>query len=128
MSTEWVNRVEAVLADVVDPCSCMASAPVNIVELGLVTKVTVDDTVDVTLTLTDPMCMYFIDMAEEIERRVAEAGWAGEVRVRYDADGDWTPDRMSPAAQRRLGDHRARRARLLRITPYRYPTLKEVES
>lgn len=121
-TTDWDTRIRAALGDVVDPCSCMASTPVSIVELGLVGAVEIDDAVDIRLVLTDPMCMYFIDMADEIRRRVAEAGWPGEVRVHYDTEHEWDSSRISPAGQNRLGLLRSDRIIQLGITPHRYET------
>lgn len=120
-TTDWDARVRAALGEVVDPCSCMASTPVSIVDLGLVGAVDIGETVvDVTLVLTDPMCMYFIDMADEIRRRVGEAGWPGEVRVHYDTEHEWDATRISPAGNARLSRLRADRVVYLGITPHRY--------
>lgn len=116
MSVDWKSAVEAELARVVDPCSCMTATPVNIVDLGLVREVAVTpEAIAVTLCMTDPMCMYFADIASEIERRIGDLGWAGEVAVRWDTDADWSADLMRPAARRaRL----VARLRLRELTPH----------
>jgi metal-sulfur cluster biosynthetic enzyme len=112
----WAGRVEAELEQVIDPCSCMTATPVSITDLGLVRTVAQHgDTISVHLCMTDPMCLYFVDIATEIKRRVAELGWEGEVAVVWDTDADWEPAMMTPAG------HEARRPareRLLQIQPY----------
>jgi len=112
----WVERVRAELADVIDPCSCLTPTPVSIVDLGLVRDVRRDgDRIAVHLCMTDPMCMYFVDIASEIQRRVAEAGWDGEVAVEWDTDADWEPARMTAAGR---AARQPARDRLLQIEPY----------
>ena len=112
----WEERVRAELREVIDPCSCMTQTPVSIVDLGLVQAVErAGDTISVRLCMTDPMCMYFVDIASEIERRVGELGWTGEVAVVWDTDADWEPARMTAAGRRA---RQPARDRLLQIEPY----------
>lgn len=112
----WEERVRTELAEVIDPCSCMTATPVSIVDLGLVRAVERDgDTLAVHLCMTDPMCMYFVDIASEIERRVAELGWQGAVKVEWDTDADWDPTRMTAAGR---AARQPARDRLLQIEPY----------
>ena len=112
----WAGRVQAELEQVIDPCSCMTATPVSITDLGLVrTVVRHGDTIAVHLCMTDPMCMYFVDIATEIQRRVAEAGWDGEVAVEWDTDADWEPARMTAAGR---AARQPARDRLLQIEPY----------
>jgi metal-sulfur cluster biosynthetic enzyme len=111
----WKERVEAELREVMDPCSCLTPTPLNIVDLGLVREVSVEpEQIEVSLGMTDPMCLYFPDIATEIKRRVGDLGWEGSVSVQWDTAADWSPERMSPAARRaRL----AARRRLEQLTP-----------
>jgi metal-sulfur cluster biosynthetic enzyme len=113
---DWEARVRAALAEVIDPCSCMTKTPVSIVDLGLVRSVRRDgDAIAVHLCMTDPMCMYFVDIASEIERRVGELGFGGPVSVVWDTDADWDPTRMTAAGR---AAREPARERLLQIEPY----------
>jgi metal-sulfur cluster biosynthetic enzyme len=95
------SQIEAELEAVVDPCSCLTPSPVSILDLGLVREIEVaDGAITITLCMTDPMCMYFVDIAGEIETRIAALGWTGTVSVNWDTAADWDPELMRPAARR----------------------------
>jgi metal-sulfur cluster biosynthetic enzyme len=107
---QWISTSQNVLMEVLDPCSCLAGSPMSITDLGLVQSVSIHPSPDATepptlsvrLTLTDPMCMYFIDMAEEIRQTITQAGWPGLVSVEWDTSVDWSSSMMSPAGQLKI--------------------------
>lgn len=110
------DAVDAVLDQVVDPCSCLTPSPVSIADLGLVRDVEVTDSaIRIDLCMTDPMCMYFPDIAAEIETRLRDTGWSGVVDVRWDTSADWSPDGMRAAAIRARWEARRR---LRELQPY----------
>jgi metal-sulfur cluster biosynthetic enzyme len=111
------SQVQEQLAEVIDPCSCLTPNPVSIVDLGLVREIDVSDgAIRIDLCMTDPMCMYFADIATEIEQRLrAELDWTGEVDVRWDTAADWQPGHMRAAAIRARWEARKR---LHTLTPY----------
>jgi metal-sulfur cluster biosynthetic enzyme len=93
-------EVRDALRVVVDP-----ELGVNIVDLGLVYDVSVDDArIRVTMAMTSPMCPlgdYLKDAAvAAIRTRVPDAG---EVAVEIVDDPPWHPDLMSPQAKKQLG-------------------------
>jgi metal-sulfur cluster biosynthetic enzyme len=78
--------------------------PVNIVDLGLVRKLTIqgDGSVDMDMTLTAPFC----PMAGEIHAEVTEkltdlTGQPARVQMVYDPP--WTPDDLTEAGRAELG-------------------------
>jgi metal-sulfur cluster biosynthetic enzyme len=77
----------------------------NVVDLGLVYGVTVDDTdVRVELTMTSPACPLGDVIVENAEAAIrAAAPDARKVDVGLVWDPPWTPDRMSEAARAKFG-------------------------
>lgn len=93
------NRVREQLDEVLDPCSTFTERPQNIVDLGLVDGVSIDDG-DVTVDLlpTNQLCMYIPHMTEDIENRVGDVPGVDAVSVETVADEIWTQDRMTEEA------------------------------
>ena len=85
--------------------------PVNIVELGLIYKCTLQPSeseetghqVSIDMTLTAPGCGMGQVLVNDVERRVASLPQLRHVSVEMVFDPPWTPDRMSEAAQLELG-------------------------
>ena len=78
--------------------------PVNIVDLGLVYDVSVDDDkVLVTMTLTAPGCPAHSFIGEEVRAHVAAIPGVKSAQVRMVWDPPWDPSRLSPAARKQLG-------------------------
>ena len=98
-----VNRVMDALRNCYDP-----EIPVNIVDLGLVYGVTIDNhNVKVRMTLTAigcPASAYLSHQVKEIIERIPGVVGA-EVDIVWDPP--WTPDKMSTAARERLHSNEA---------------------
>ncbi|MDR7388170.1 MAG: metal-sulfur cluster assembly factor [Armatimonadota bacterium] len=94
------RQVWGALREVVDP-----ELGINIVDLGLVYDVTVEDEmVRVAVTMTTPACplhSYVLDAIHFSVRR--DVPWVREVDVRLVWDPPWHPDMMSAEAKRQLG-------------------------
>ena len=92
--------VKEALKTVEDP-----EAGMNIVDLGLVYGIAVEPgKVRVEMTMTSPACpvgAYLVDESAAAIRAVAPAGT--DVQVDLVWDPPWTPERMSPEAQSRVG-------------------------
>lgn len=87
--------VVARLEQVIDPCSRGVGNPMSIVALGLVDAGSVEiegEHVRVSLTLTDPMCVFFRELSLAIAEVLRAAGFQ-DVRVEP-APRLWTPLRM----------------------------------
>jgi len=78
--------------------------PVNIVDLGLVYEVKVEDgDVRVKMTMTAPGCPLSAWIARQAEDAVRSLEGVKDVHVELVWDPPWTPDRMSEEAKRTLG-------------------------
>ncbi|MCB9857460.1 MAG: DUF59 domain-containing protein [Phycisphaerales bacterium] len=90
------NKVLDVLQTIRDP-----EIPVNIVELGLIYELTVNDAGDVyvRMTLTTPNCPVAGDLLKEVESKVAAVDGVSNSKVDLVWEPVWTKDRMSDAAK-----------------------------
>ena len=79
--------------------------PVDIWELGLIYDVAVEDggNVNVTMTLTSPMCPVAESLPPEVEAKVRTVEGVAEARVEVTWDPPWSPDKMTEAAKLELG-------------------------
>jgi FeS assembly SUF system protein len=80
--------------------------PVNIVDLGLIYNVDINDEtglVDVTMTLTSMGCPMAGDVISEIEMRVAQVENVRACKVEMTFDPPWSPDKMTEDAKWELG-------------------------
>jgi probable FeS assembly SUF system protein SufT len=84
--------------------------PVNIVDLGLVYDVDIDDAPDntgkrvhVNMTLTAPGCGMGPVIAREAEQKIAALDGVAESNVAVVWEPQWTPDRISRAGRDKLG-------------------------
>jgi metal-sulfur cluster biosynthetic enzyme len=93
------EQVYEVLRDCYDP-----ELPVNIVDLGLVYDVAVqDDNVKVVMTLTARGCPAHTFISESVRVRVAKIPGVKSADVQVVWDPPWDISRMSEAAKKRLG-------------------------
>jgi metal-sulfur cluster biosynthetic enzyme len=97
------------LRDVNDP-----ELPVNIVDLGLIYRVDIApdpdapgmlprQKVDIDITMTTQGCPAHEIILEQVRNRLAGLRELSETRVNLVWQPPWTPDRISPEAQKKLG-------------------------
>jgi FeS assembly SUF system protein len=94
-------RVVEVLRTCYDP-----EIPVDIYELGLIydVRVTDEQAVEITMTLTSPACPVAGSLPPEVQERVlAEVPGVSAVRVEVVWEPPWSIDMMSEAAKLQLG-------------------------
>ena len=83
--------------------------PVNIVDLGLIYKVSfspaTDDKQDVIveMTLTAPGCPEHVNISAQVKSRVEQLPGVRNAAVNVVWSPAWTPDRLSPDARKQLG-------------------------
>ena len=88
------------LKNVTDP-----ELPVNIVDLGLIYEITIENTSHVTvkMTLTTPACTMGPFLAENIRHRCLSLPWVDQVSVDIVWDPPWTEDKISEEGKMELG-------------------------
>ena len=102
-------EIRNALRDVYDP-----ELPVNIVDLGLVYRVEVEPDPDapgmmpkqkvrIDLTLTTPGCPSHAQITEQIRNRLAGFQELSESQVNLVWEPKWSPARITPEAQKKLG-------------------------
>ena len=101
MAEEMVSAedVREVLKNVYDP-----EIPVNVVDLGLIYNIQVDEgNVYVQTTLTAPGCGMGPMIAQQAEWAVSELDGVEDVQVEMTFDPPWTPDLISEDGKKLLG-------------------------
>jgi metal-sulfur cluster biosynthetic enzyme len=98
------DQIREHLKQVIDP-----ELFVNIVDLGLVYMVTLQDRDDgkqdiqIEMTLTSPMCPAGPQLIADSKRALSNLEEVGEVNVKIVMNPPWSPDRMTEDARDQLG-------------------------
>ena len=94
------DKIEETLRTVYDP-----EIPVNIMELGLVYEIKIDEggKVKVTMTLTAPACPVAGEIIMEVDSKVRAIEGITDVHVHLTFDPPWTRDMMTEEAKLELG-------------------------
>ena len=94
------DKIEDALRTVHDP-----EIPVNIMELGLVYEIKIEDggKVRITMTLTAPACPVAGEIIMEVESKVRAIEGITDVHVHLTFDPPWTRDMMTEEAKLELG-------------------------
>ena len=97
------ERIREELDAIKDPCSVASGIPLGLNEMGLVDTVEVeaDGAALVRLRLTSPFCHMIGFFQQEMQRIVGALPEVTSVRIVADNGLDWSPSRISPAAQAR---------------------------
>jgi len=104
--------IVAALDTIKDPCSIAAGTPFGLAEMGIVDTVEVadDGAVTVRLKLTSPFCHMIGFFKAEAMARVGLIEGVTSVALEADNGLDWSPSRISQAAQARRQHHLDRMA------------------
>lgn len=97
------------MRDINDP-----ELPVNIVDLGLVYRVDLDadpdapglmprQKVSIDMSMTTQACPAHAMILEQVRNRLAGIQGLSQIEVNLVWEPAWTPDRISPEAQKKLG-------------------------
>ena len=79
--------------------------PVNIVDLGLIYGVTVNEKnhVEITMTMTTKGCPLHNTLVSDVKRNLEKIDGIGDINVDIVWDPPWTIEKMDPQARERLG-------------------------
>lgn len=93
------DDVYKALAEVYDP-----EIPINIVDLGLIYKVDIDDNnnVDIDMTFTTKGCPMHVFIREQAKASVEKIDGIGNVNVNLVWEPQWTPEMISKEVRERL--------------------------
>jgi FeS assembly SUF system protein len=94
------DKIEETLRTVYDP-----EIPVNIMELGLVYEIKIEESgkVKITMTLTAPACPVAGEIIMEVDSKVRAIEGVTDVHVHLTFDPPWTRDMMTEEAKLELG-------------------------
>lgn len=98
------DTVREALKEVIDP-----ELFVNIVDLGLIYEVTIDETeegqsnVSVDMTMTSPACPAGPQLLSQSKDAVSKLEGVNEVDIKLVMQPPWTPERMTEDARDQLG-------------------------
>jgi metal-sulfur cluster biosynthetic enzyme len=106
------ERAWSALDGVLDPCSVATRSPLNIVDMGLVRRLSADEAgnVRVEISPTAPSCILIASIAEAAEKAIRAVDGVAKVTVSLDSDFFWTPDAMTERGAALLAQYRASRA------------------
>jgi metal-sulfur cluster biosynthetic enzyme len=94
------EQVYSVLRKCKDP-----EIPVNIVDLGLIYGVNINDTndVDVEMTMTTRGCPLHDTLVSDVKRYIGKIDGVGNINVSIVWDPPWNIERMEPSVREKLG-------------------------
>jgi FeS assembly SUF system protein len=94
------DRIEDALRTVFDP-----EIPVNVMDLGLVYKIDIEDEgkVMITMTLTAPACPAAPEILFDAEAKIRAVDGVSDVHMNLTFDPPWTKEMMSEEARLELG-------------------------
>jgi metal-sulfur cluster biosynthetic enzyme len=118
------QSVTEALGRVFDPCSLSAGAPLSVVDMGLITELTVDDAGVVTIAMrpTSGMCTLIAGIMTDVEETVARVPGVSGVRVSLNGDTTWTETDLSENGRRILEARRQRSRAEVPVRPHEWKT------
>jgi metal-sulfur cluster biosynthetic enzyme len=95
------EEVREQLKQVIDP-----ELDINIVDLGLIYEVEVDDenNVEILMTLTTPGCPLHSVFDELVKKEVSKIDEVGDIEVELTFEPRWSPEKMSDEARDEIGN------------------------
>jgi len=91
------------LRTIVDPCSIATGIPINLVDMGLIEDVRIENgAVTVTLQLTSPVCMQVANIRDGAESALLAVEGVSSVTTVVDPNSAWSPELVGEGARRQL--------------------------
>lgn len=115
------EAVREALGSVFDPCSVASKSPLSIIDMGLVTSISVENsTVSVAIRPTNRGCTLMPSIMEAAEQALSSLPGVGRLQLTVDAVTSWSPDEISEAGQHMLAERRARSRIAVPIQPQQW--------
>jgi metal-sulfur cluster biosynthetic enzyme len=110
--------VRAALNQIIDPCSRVAGAPVGLVDMGLIRRLTLTDRrgavdVHVVIGVTEYGCLLGPSFASEAGKLLDALPGIGTIDIELDGEFDWEPGDMSADYRQHLAQRRAETNRVM---------------
>jgi metal-sulfur cluster biosynthetic enzyme len=123
------ERVLTALADVTDPCSVSAGAPLSVIDMGLVTGVDVDEKgiVRIGMRATSAMCTMIAGIMKVTEDRIAEVEGVAGVAVTLGSGPIWTEADMTDRGRTILNARRQQSRGEIRVRPHEWKTRRPAQ-
>jgi metal-sulfur cluster biosynthetic enzyme len=98
------TAIQAMLQQVVDPCSIATGVPISLTDMGMVkaVKMNNDGVVNVELRLTSPVCWQAANIIAQVETVVARVPGVCKVICTVDPASEWMPDMIAPGPRAEL--------------------------
>ena len=100
--------IQQALTRVFDPCSVAANAPLNVLEMGLITSCELDDdgVVRIAVSATSPSCVLIGSIMKGVVDEVSAVEGISEVDASLDTETFWTPELMTEEGRAKLDARR----------------------
>ena len=105
------EEIEAALHTVFDPCSVQASAPLSVIDMGIITGIAIEPEglVRIAVRPTSPWCTMIGGIMQGVEDQVRKVAGVHEVVVDIDRTSfDWSEADLTPRGREILEATRAR--------------------
>jgi metal-sulfur cluster biosynthetic enzyme len=118
------DRVMKGLEDVIDPCSVTAGAPLSVVDMGLVSELSVGEEgmVRVSMRATSAMCTMIAGIMKIAEERLARVEGVTRVEIKLCSGAIWTEADMTERGRRILQARRERSRAEVVVRPHEWKT------
>jgi metal-sulfur cluster biosynthetic enzyme len=104
------TEIEAALAEVYDPCSVQANAPLSVIDMGLVTAIEITDAgvVHISMRPTSAWCTMIGSIMQGVEEKLCAISGVSAVEIAIHQDKPWSEADLTPAGSAILNGVRAR--------------------
>jgi metal-sulfur cluster biosynthetic enzyme len=107
VSPSQAEQIDTAIAKVYDPCSLAASAPMSIIDMGLLRQWNLaDGELTVSICVTTPACTMLGHIVRGIEESASTVPGVDRVVVNVVGDFFWTEELMTPGGRADLAERR----------------------
>ena len=124
------DQITAELGQVLDPCSRFNGTRLSFVDLGMIESIDLvkPGHVVIRLLLDDPICLYLVEIHENVRQAAMRVDGVDHVDVEIVGDQLWSPERMTAETTEKMRRWREIRMRRLGQRMSSHPVLSEGET